>query len=208
MAKADTPGVGDPTRAAPLDPRVWVERYGDYLYRFAVARVRRSDAAEDLVQETLLAAWKGRAGYDGTASERTWLTAILKRKVIDWLRRQVRERLTVEPDAEPDRSDAGLFTRRGTWKAPPGLWDRRQPAASLDREEFWAVLAACMAKLPVRLHDVFALRYLEDAAAEDLCQELGLTPSNLWVMLHRARLRMWRCLSRNWFGEEPEGVEP
>ena len=101
-----------------------------------------------------------------------------------------------------------MFTRQGDWKAPPGLWDQGQPTESLDREEFWTVLYACLHKLPVRLHDVFALRYLGEAAAEEVCRDLGLTPSNLWVMLHRARLRMWWCLSRNWFGVEPEGVEP
>jgi RNA polymerase sigma-70 factor (ECF subfamily) len=196
------------TAGPPLDPRAWVERHGDYLYRFALARVRRADAAEDLVQETLLAAWKGRAGYDATASERTWLTAILKRKAIDWLRKQVRERLTANADLEPDGFEADLFTRRGEWKTPPGLWSRERAAEGLEREEFWAVLRACVRKLPARLHDVFALRYLDEAAAEDVCRELGVSPSNLWVMLHRARLRMWWCLSRNWFGEEPEGVEP
>ncbi len=204
MAKTDLPAVDDP----PLNPGVWVERYGDYLYRFAVARVRRPDVAEDLVQEALLAAWKGRSGFDGTASERTWLTAILKRKAIDWLRRRVREKLTVELGDEPDRFEADLFTRRGTWKAAPAEWTRDRPTDGLDREEFWAVLRACVGKLPARLQDVFALRYLDEAAAEEVCQELRLSPSNLWVMLHRARLRMWWCLSRNWFGVEPEGVEP
>ena len=209
MSKTDIPVVSDPTRETPLDPRVWLERYGDYLYRFAVARVRRSDVAEDLVQETLLAAWRGRDGFDGTASERTWLTAILKRKVIDWLRRQVRERLTIEPGADPDRFEVELFTRRGEWKQAPGLWGRGQHTEALDREEFWAVFYACLRKLPVRLHDVFTLRYLDETASEVLCQDLGLTESNLWVVLHRARLRMWGCLSRNWFGEEQEeGSEP
>jgi RNA polymerase sigma-70 factor (ECF subfamily) len=203
MSKTDIPLVCGPTRETPLNPRVWLEKYGDYLYRFAVARVRRSDVAEDLVQETLLAAWRGRDGFDGTASERTWLTAILKRKVIDWLRRQVRERLVTDP-VDPDQFEAELFTRRGEWKRSPGLWDRGQPTEALDREEFWSVLYACLRKLPVRLHDVFALRYLDETASEELCRDLGLTESNLWVTLHRARLRMWWCLSRNWFGEEPE----
>ncbi len=202
MSESDTP------HAALLDPQVWVGRHGDYLYRFAVARVRRQDAAEDLVQETLLAAWKGRVGFDGTASERTWLTAILKRKVIDWLRRQVREPLAVDSNADPERFEIELFTRRGEWKVPPQSWDRVRSVEALDRDAFWAVLYSCMDKLPVRLRDVFALRYLDEAATESLCQDLSLTPSNLWVMLHRARLRMWWCLSRNWFGEEPEGTEP
>jgi RNA polymerase sigma-70 factor (ECF subfamily) len=204
MSKTDIPTVSAPT-PAPLDPRVWLEQYGDYLYRFAVARVRRSDVAEDLVQETLLAAWRGRDGFNGTAaSERTWLTAILKRKAIDWLRRQVRERLAIDPGADPDQFEVELFTRHGEWKRSPSLWVRGQPNEALDREEFWVVFYACLGKLPVRLHDVFALRYLDETAAEELCRDLGLTAPNLWVMLHRARLRMWECLSRNWFGEEPE----
>jgi RNA polymerase sigma-70 factor (ECF subfamily) len=189
-----------------MEPRAWLERHGDYLYRFAVARVRRADVAEDLVQETLLAAWKGRAEFAGQASERTWLTAILKRKVIDWLRRQVRERLC--ETAAPDRFAADLFTRRGAWRKPPGRWDRDDPAGPLDREEFWAALSACLDKLPPRFHEAFVLRYLDEAAGDEVCRELGLTPANLWVVLHRARLRMWWCLSRNWFGEEPHGGGP
>jgi RNA polymerase sigma-70 factor (ECF subfamily) len=184
-----------------------VDRYGDYLYRFAVARVRASEAAEDLVQEALLAAWKARATFDGTATERTWLTAILKRKVIDWLRKQVRERLRVDPDADPNRFETELFTRHGEWKAPPAFWDRGRPDEALAREDFWSALYACIHKLPVRMHDVFVLRYLNETGAEEVCQELGLTPSNFWVMLHRARLRMWVCLSQNWFGEPPPEVQ-
>jgi RNA polymerase sigma-70 factor (ECF subfamily) len=204
MSKPDSPALADPSGAVPLDPRTWLDRHGDYLYHFALARVRRPDVAEDLIQESLLSAWKGRSGYDGSASERTWLTAILKRKAIDWLRRQVRERL-VQQSTESEPLEADLFTRRGEWREAPVCWKRSRAADSIDREEFWTILHGCLDKLPVRLHDVFALRYLDEAAADEVCRELGLTPANLWVMLHRARLRMWCCLSRNWFGEEPEG---
>lgn len=191
------------------DPRMWFERHGDYLYRFAVARVRRADAAEDLVQDTLLAAWRSRAEYDGRASERTWLTAILKRKAVDWLRRRVREQLHAAPPTT-DRFADDLFDRRGEWKSAPGRWDRGERVEALDREEFWATFHGCLDKLPDRLHAAFVLRYLDEAAGAEVCRELGLTPANLWVMLHRARLRMWWCLSKNWFGEEPqgEGTEP
>lgn len=188
-----------------LNPRAWVERHGDYLYRFSVARVRRVDVAEDLVQETLLAAWKGRAEFSGQASERTWLTAILKRKVIDWFRQQVREQLQVAVNAVPDRFANDLFDRRGEWKSSPGRWVRGDPAEHLDRMEFWMTIHTCMDKLPARLHELFALRYLDEATCEEVCRELGLSPSNYWVMLHRARLRMWWCLSRNWFAEDPQG---
>jgi RNA polymerase sigma-70 factor (TIGR02943 family) len=190
----------DPVAAS----RTWFERHGDYLYRFALARVRRVDVAEDLVQETLLAAWKARTDFHGHASERTWLTAILKRKTVDWFRRRVREQIHECPAT--DRFTDDLFDRRGEWRQSPGRWNR-SAVEPLDREQFWATLHGCLDKLPPRLHEVFVLRYLDEAVADDVCRELGVTPSNLWVMLHRARLRMWQCLSKNWFGEEPHGQE-
>lgn len=184
-----------PTQGQPLDPRTWVERHGDYLYRFALARVRTQDAAEDLVQETLLAAWQGRASFAGEASERSWLTAILKRKIVDWFRRQVRERASRD-DSEEAAFDP--FDKSGHWKKTPRNWN--SSSSHLEREEFWATLHNCLGKLPPRLHDLFVLRYLEDESSETVCKELGLSATNFWVMLHRARLRMSECLSLNWFG--------
>ncbi len=179
-----------------LDPRLWLDRHGDSLYRFALAKVRTPDVAEELVQETLLAAWKGRAGFAGAASERSWLTAILKRKIIDWFRRQVRER-AIRGEAEDDSFDP--FDQSGHWIKSPRNW--RDSPSQLERDEFWAALHACLNKLPPRLHDLFVLRYLDEQPSESVCKELGLSPSNFWVMLHRARLRMSTCLSANWFGE-------
>ncbi len=201
------PGPSDHAGSA-VDPCGWIEQHGDYLYRFALAAVRQREAAEDLVQETLLAAWRGRAEFSGQSSERTWLTAILKRKAADWLRRRVRERIQAGTNETPDTFADGLFDRRGEWKVAPGRWRRNDPAQPAEREEFWAVMYSCLGKLPARLHEAFTLRYFDETASEAICQELGLSPSNLWVMLHRARLRMWSCLSQNWFGEEPQGGEP
>jgi RNA polymerase sigma-70 factor (TIGR02943 family) len=188
------------------NPNAWLDRHGDYLFRFAVARVRRSDLAEDLVQETLLAAWKARATFAGDSSERTWLTAILKRKVIDWLRGRIRDHLEGAISTKDAFADE-LFTRRGKWKTWPGPWNWSNPSHSLDRAEFWDTLHDCMDKLPPRLHDAFVLRYLDEAACDDVCRELALSSANLWVMLHRARLRMWSCLEVNWFGDETKRPE-
>ncbi len=200
----------DPTteRRAPA-PETWVAAHGDYLYRFALGKVRSPDVAEEMVQETLLAAWRGRAGFAGNSSERSWLTAILKRKVIDWVRRRVRDRATALPDAEPDAAAADPFDKWGHWKKPPGDWNQADPAAAMYRDEFWATLHGCLGKLPSRLHDVFVLRYLDETSGPEVCQELGLTPTNLWAMLHRARLRMSQCLTANWFQQTPgEGGKP
>lgn len=188
-----------PRRAAPLDPRGWVDRHGDYLYRYALARVRRGEAAEDLVQEALLAAWRGRAKFDGRASERSWLTAILKRKVIDWLRAVVRERdRTAAADDWADRQ----FTASGKWRQGPDEWSSDAPISPAERAEFWVTLDGCASRLPARLRDAFVLWHLDERPGDEVCRAMRVTPNNLWVMLHRARLRLWRCLSRNWYGDE------
>jgi RNA polymerase sigma-70 factor (ECF subfamily) len=191
-----------------LDPRQWLGRHGDHLYRFALARVRAPNVAEDLVQETLLAAWQGRADFAGQASERSWLTAILKRKVVDWVRRRVRERAVESPGEDAEEAMFDPFDRTGHWKKSPKNWGRGDPAEHLNRAEFWTTLHACLDKLPQRLHDVFVLRYLDEQPGEQVCREIGLTPANFWVMLHRARLRMCWCLSANWFGDTARRGRP
>jgi RNA polymerase sigma-70 factor (TIGR02943 family) len=183
-----------------LDPQSWVDQHGDYLYRYAIGRVRRGEVAEDLVQETLLAAWKGRAQFAGRAKERSWLTAILKRKVIDWLRSTVKERNRI--DVGDDWLDQ-QFSKGGKWKGQSNNWVSDAPTTESEQVEFWEALNGCADQLPTRLRDVFVLWHLDERESDEVCQALRVTPSNLWVMLHRARLRMWRCLSRNWYGLEP-----
>lgn len=191
-----------PRRDAPLDPQGWVDRHGDYLYRYAVGRVRRGEVAEDLVQEALLAAWRGRAKFGGRASERSWLTAILKRKLIDWLRATVRQRGRTAP-GDDDWSDR-LFTGSGKWKTAPDDWASDAPDAGLGRAEFWDTVRGCADKLPARLRDVFVLWHLDERPGDEVCRAVKVTPANLWVMLHRGRLRMWRCLTRAWYGRDPD----
>jgi RNA polymerase sigma-70 factor (ECF subfamily) len=192
--------------AASLDPRAWLESHGDYLYRYAVRRARTVSAAEDLVQETLLAAWQGRDGFAGAASERSWLTAILKRKIVDAIRRQARDVAATGAPADADADRFDPFDRSGHWKRTPKDWGAGGPAEHLNREEFWAVLHTCLGKLPPRLHEAFLLRYLDERPGEDVCADLGITPANLWTMLHRARLRLCWCLSENWFGHTDRGT--
>jgi RNA polymerase sigma-70 factor (ECF subfamily) len=173
-----------------------VERYGDYLYRYALARLRRPEAAEDATQETFLAALRGRDQFAGASSERTWLVAILKRKIADHLRRKYRDRPTSDLTAVDKWADA-LFDKRGHWKDKPGRWDS-DPSAVLEQKEFWAVFRACLGKLPGRMADVFTLREVEGLESPNVCKALNISASNLWVLLHRARLRLWKCLEFNW----------
>lgn len=187
-----------PSRPCP-DPASWVDRYGDYLFRYALLRLRDRGAAEDMVQDTLLAALRNRDRFAGRSSFRTWLVAILKRKIIDQLGRAKRQRPAADISDKKDLLDK-LFDGSGKWRRTPPAWD--DPGAALEQSEFWDVFRRCLGKLPAPQGNAFALRELEGMATEAVRKLLRVTASNLGVLLHRARLGLWRCLSLRWFGEE------
>ena len=180
----------------PPDPVSWVERHGDVLFRFALTRVRDKAVAEDLVQDTLLAAIQGLGSLTRGSSERSWLIGILRHKVLDYFRGCARDRRLWDDSIEPTDPDAN-FDARGHWKAAPGEWG--SPERSLEQDEFWATFGLCIDALPQKLKVAFALRELDGIGSEDLAQTLGTTKNNLWVMLSRARQRMRDCLERRWF---------
>ena len=162
--------------------------------RLRIARVRRQDLAEDLVQETLLAAIVARKRFAARSSERTWLISILRRKIVDHFRQARRARLEV---VEKD-DNAEFFSSDGHWKHTVWKW-RGDPQQVLEREEFWQTLELCLAQLPPAVADAFVLKELDRLAGEEICKELQITPSNLSVRLHRARILLQHCLERNWF---------
>jgi RNA polymerase sigma-70 factor (TIGR02943 family) len=178
------------------DPATWVDRHGDYLFRYAMARVRGAELAEDLVQEAFLGALRSRHQFAGASSERTWLVSILKRKIIDHLRRQHREEPASNVAADGWMEE--LFDRKGHWKKAPARWP--SPSAVLENAEFWKTFSHCLEKLPGRQADAFSLREIDELASAEVCEVLAISPANLWVMLHRARLQLWRCLDIHWFG--------
>lgn len=180
------------------DPGRWVDEHGDYLYRFALARVGRPEVAEDLVQEALLAALRTEATFAGRSSERTWLASILKNKLIDYLRRVGRQRPASELSADDDWLE-GLYDRGGHWKSAPGRWGGN-PAELLQRREFWEVFERCLAGLPDRLRGILSQRLLDGVPAPEVCETFGISQNNLWTLLHRARLRLWHCLDRKGLG--------
>jgi len=188
-----------------LAPEQWVERHGDYLFRHAQLRVRDPSTAEDLVQETFLAGWRSRNEFAGRSSERTWLLGILKHKIANFYRQQARRMETADDDTLAEL-EAAQFKRSafggGHWSraGAPGKWPN--PARSLEQAEFWQVFHRCIGKLPENLARVFLLRELEECEAATICADLNITPTNLFVMLHRGRLAMRRCLEVNWFAAE------
>ncbi len=189
----------EPTSA--LDPARWVDEHADYLYRFALARVRHHEVARDLVQETFLAALRAQDRFAGRAAERTWLTGILKNKVVDYYRRGKREPL-LDDLAPPGGEDGDTFRENGHWNYPgaatPREWEQARVDA-MDRPEFWRRFRACADQLPEQTRRVFVLREVDGLSGEEICRELGLSSANFWTIMHRARAALRRCLETNWF---------
>jgi RNA polymerase sigma-70 factor (ECF subfamily) len=184
-----------------VDPEHWLERYGDELYRFALKRLRSEHDAEDVVQETLITAWRNRTSFRGEQSERNWLYTILKSRIIDCIRkRQTRQRSISEVDADGVALDE-MFDARGHWRPSVVAWPE-DASAQIERDEFQRIFAKCLDGLPPKQQQAFVLKEVEDEDAAAICQELNISTSNLWVMLHRARLRLRVCLEHHWFGVE------
>lgn len=194
-------------RPAP-DPAAWVDEHGDYLFRYALFRLRDRAVAEDVVQETLLAALQAYTTYAGRGSERTWLVGILKHKITDHFRRAAREAPPPEREGAEFAHDE-FFRPPGEWRDhwetayAPSDW-HANPVALAEQNEFWLVFQDCLGPLPARTASAFVLREVDGLTSEEICEVLRISVNNLWVMLHRARLHLRRCLEVNWFRRPPQ----
>ena len=170
----------------------WVDQYGDALFHFALARVKNRETAEDLVQETFLAAVKSQKRFKGQSSEKTWLFGILKHKVIDHYRKN--KSIIYEQDRWHDNDDLdGFFNAKGGWQIRPEHWSDN-PGKSHEIKEFLDHFYRCIADLPQRSADVFVYREVDGLSTEEICKLLGITPTNFWVIIYRARMLLRKCL--------------
>ena len=179
------------------DPLSWVEKYADYLYGFAMSRLRDEDVAKDLVQDTFLAGLQRLDRFEGNSEEKTWLTAILKNKITDFYRKRSAINLKVI-NAEYEQQDF--------FDAESGHWTEKHYPRSFGLEadnplmmkELGSILNECLAKLPGLWFSVFSMKHMDDLASELICTELKLTAANFWVIMHRAKLNLRACLQKNW----------
>lgn len=182
------------------DPAAWLTEHGDYLYRYALLQLRDETAAEDAVQDTLLAALSAWERFSGHSTVRTWLTGILKHKILDIFRKRAKEPqyspTSADPEAELASLEQALFKTNDHWSHPPKAWG--DPETNLDQKRFWAEFIACLEKLAPTHARVFHLRELEGLSTESICKELNITSTNCWVMLYRARLGLQQCLAMHW----------
>jgi RNA polymerase sigma-70 factor (ECF subfamily) len=185
------------------DPVTWVDEHGDYLYRYALLRTRDSSVAEDLIQETLLAAIGAYRRHAGRSSERTWLVGILKHKIVDHFR-QITRRREFHFFNDDERNELDLFERDGEWV---GHWRADQAPVSwpldavklMEAKEFWETFDRCLSSLSHRAVIAFTLREIDGLSSKEICEVLGVTPDNLWVILHRARAKLRQALEVEWF---------
>src|SRR4029453_1640922 len=180
---------------APADPERWVDEHGDVLYRYALERVRKPDVAQDLVQETFFAAMRSYEKFAGQSSVRSWLCGILKHKLCDYYRKRGRE--TSFTDLEFLAGEcAEKFEPEGYWVHVNGPQEWRPEADEvIHRDEFWKTMRDCVAKLPERVATVFMMREMDEVESKEICAMLSISDSNLWVMLHRARMALRECLA-------------
>jgi RNA polymerase sigma-70 factor (ECF subfamily) len=174
----------------------WLERHGDALYAFALRRVFDSASAEDLVQDTLLAAWQSHATFRAESAERTWLIGILKHKCVDENRRRQRDALVNAMG--DDEVESQVFRADGRWREPPAAWGG-DPLREAENDAFMDSLGRCLDNVPAAQRASFVMRELYDLDTLTTSERLGVSRNNLYVLLHRARLRLRRCLEKSGF---------
>jgi RNA polymerase sigma-70 factor (TIGR02943 family) len=202
IMNASEDATREPAAAPPANPERWVDEHGDCLFRFALGRVRNEVLAEDLVQETLLAAVRAQDRFAGRSGERSWLVGILKNKICDHFRKLGRETNFTDLEFFKDEH-ADRFDGEDYWihERGPADW-KPEGEEALKRAEFWHALQSCLKKLPGPTAQAFLLREMDDVPGREVCEVLKISESNLWVMLHRARMALRQCLETNFFTEE------
>lgn len=180
-----------------LNPEQWVQNHSDYLYNYAFYKVSEEALAQDLVQDTFMAGLNGKTSFKGNSTERTWLVSILKRKIIDHYRKSsVRKNMTNTDFSLPFNAD-GAYKNHWSDEGEPGKWNIDQ-SNNLEREEFQAALKLCLGLLPPQWCEVFHMKMIEEFSGDEICKDLDISSSNLWVIIHRAKLKLRACIEKNW----------
>jgi RNA polymerase sigma-70 factor (ECF subfamily) len=179
-----------------LDPTKWVDLYADYLFNYAITRIDDQELAKDLVQETFLSGIKGQENFRGQAAERTWLISILKRKIIDHYRKI--NSAKGKKEVRMNFYEAG--EKKGRWieERVPQSWGN-DAEKNIENSELKNALDNCIDNLPEKYRIVFLLKTVQKYETEEICKELDITPSNLWVIIHRARVQLRNCMEQKWF---------
>jgi RNA polymerase sigma-70 factor (TIGR02943 family) len=174
----------------------WVVSFTDGLYLRACSAVADKAIAEDLVQETFIAAFQSFDKFRSESSPQTWLFAILNNKINDHYRSKQKT-----PVLSKDTTFFGyFFDDHGHWRESeyPKEWSDAD-LHLLDNSEFKNTLQKCRRNLPEHWDMVLQLKYIDQRDGKEICQDLNITPSNFWQLMHRAKLQLRKCLELHWF---------
>lgn len=181
-----------------LNPDKWIDKHADYLFNYTISRVDNEELAKDIIQETFFSGLKALKNFRGQASERTWLISILKRKIIDHYRKinskkgKAEVRVNFYEDGD----------KKGSWieERVPQSWTN-QAEKDMENLELKSAIDGCIERLPEKYRTVFLLKSVQGYETQEICNELGITASNLWVIIHRARHQLRKCLEDNWYSK-------
>ena len=181
-----------------IDIEKCVDLYGDMMYRYTLARVRNPEEAAEIVQNTFLAALQSKSAFAGRSTEKSWLFGILKHKILDHFR-ALKKLQTFDLLPEDDRDPyENAYDETGHLKRPPYQWEW-DPESAAENNQLAKVMTQCLDGLSAKFRKVFILKEIEGIGSEEICKEFDIQPNNLWVMLHRARNQLKKCLEINWF---------
>ena len=178
------------------------------MLKFAWLQLRDEASAEDAVQEAMTAALSGMKAFDNRAQLKTWVFAILKNKIVDIIRERSRySNSGTAVDEIPENAYEDLFDESGHWQADsrPSTWGN--PESSFSSQQFWQIFEICLTRLPENTARIFMMREMLGFETEEICKELAISPTNCWVVLHRARMALRLCLNDRWFNAEGRNVE-
>lgn len=185
-----------------LRPDEWLKNYGDYLYSLALIKVNSKEIAEDLVQDAFISAYKAKDSFRKDSSEKTWLTAILKNKIIDHYRKKdvLKEAVEYITNTEVEFDSHFFEGNNGHWldSSVPGDWGESADK-KVNQSEFNKILQYCIQKMPPKLVPVFMAKFLDEQDSVEICKVYNISSSNYWVILHRAKVLMRSCLEKKWF---------
>jgi RNA polymerase sigma-70 factor (TIGR02943 family) len=183
-----------------LNPKDWVAKYSDELFGFAYMRVSDEETARDLIQDTFLSALRNLETFKGEISEKNWLYFILKNKIIDHYRRNAKSPLT---RIDVNESTDEYFDESGHWKkeALPNPFNQ-----SVNNQqhsfEFFEILEKCKRKLNELQLNLFSMKFLDEIDSKEICKELEISPSNYWVIIHRLKLKIRKCIEKLLYGKQ------
>lgn len=178
-----------------IDPTKWVDKYSDYLFNYTIVRVNDREVTNDLISETFLAGLKSMKNFKGEASERTWLISILKRKIVDYYRKINSNKGKAEVKIQYNSSD-----NEGEWlEEQIADLSHRTAEDIMENDELGLAILECLDQLNEKQATIFKMKTIEGIETEAICNEFNISPSNLWVIIHRARTSLAKCLEKNWF---------